>query len=45
MEGDYFIGILMLLEFCFKGLNMDFLFGGGCDGENICVELFVNGKV
>lgn len=29
--GDYFIGIFILLSFCIKGFNINFLFGGGCD--------------
>lgn len=45
MEGDYPIGTLTSPEFRIKGSNMDFLLGGGCDGENIRAELLVNGKV
>ena len=45
MEGDYPIGTLTSPEFRIKGSNMEFLLGGGCDGENIRAELLVNGKV
>lgn len=44
VEGDFPIGTLTSPKFRINGSNINFLFGGGCDGEEIRVELLVNGK-
>lgn len=44
VEGDFPIGTLTSPQFRINGSNINFLLGGGCAGEQIRVELLVNGK-